>query len=252
MRHSQLGSFTYGLSGWAATCTGWKASWMRRGAAWRVQPEDLTRANDAAGLPFRLLRTGPATGPPRAGGQPGLVSRAARGSADAIGVPAGGCGGVAASLAVNEAPSRLQRSKSKSARSGSGTSSPLSPRSRSCSLPSAGLRLQSGRRLALWLDAVQLERGDHATAYEPRQPVETFIETGQPGTSSPTGGCFALALRAFNDTDRQQEVRGHLQVIDFFDRTVLTKTTLLRVPDAPAGTRCCRSCPWKERFFRAI
>ena len=47
-----------------------------------------------------------------------------------------------------------------------------------------GLDLEASRRDAatLWLDAVQLERGDHATAYEPRRPVESFIETSATGT----------------------------------------------------------------------
>src|ERR1039458_5720483 len=83
-----------------------------------------------------------------------------------------------------------------------------------------GLDLEaSGRDAAtLWLDAVQLERGDHATAYEPRLPVESFIETGVTGNifTNPANG-LALKVNAFNNTDRTQIVRAKLEVRDFFE-----------------------------------
>ena len=53
-----------------------RRSGRRRRAARPAQPEDRARAADAAGVLVRLLRAGPPAGPPRAGGQPGLVPRA--------------------------------------------------------------------------------------------------------------------------------------------------------------------------------
>src|ERR1039458_9796845 len=70
-----------------------------------------------------------------------------------------------------------------------------------------GPDLEASKRdaAALWLDAVQLERGDHATAYEPRQSLECFIETGATGNifTNPATG-LSVNLRAFNNTDQPQ------------------------------------------------
>jgi hypothetical protein len=84
----------------------------------------------------------------------------------------------------------------------------------------AGLDLEGSKRDAavLWLDSIQLERGDHATAYEPRQAVESFIETGVPGNvfTRPEEGA-AFTIRGFNNGDGPQIVSGDLAVTDFFD-----------------------------------
>src|SRR5205085_5696498 len=70
---------------------------------------------------------------------------------------------------------------------------------------------------AVWLDALQLERGDHATDYEPREPVESFIvcETNlflQPHPS--------LKILAWNNTSDTQLVRGRVSTADFFDSVI--------------------------------
>ena len=105
--------------------------------------------------------------------------------------------GVAAQLAVNEAPNHLLRKQvtvGKEWQRREFTFTPTQP----FLFIAVGLDLEASRRDAatLWLDAVQLERGDHATAYEPRQPVESFLETGQAGNifTNPAAG-LAFALR---------------------------------------------------------
>jgi len=112
----------------------------------------------------------------------------------------------------------------------------------------------SGRDAAtLWVDAVQLERGDHATAYEPRQPVESFIETSAMGNifTNPAAG-MAVTLRAFNNTDQEQTVRGKLQVIDFFDHVALTEGPDLNVaPHRNATLTLPLLCQGRQGFFRA-
>jgi len=162
--------------------------------------------------------------------------------------------GVAAQLAANEAPSHLLRKQvtvGKEWQRHEFTFTPTQP----FLFIAIGLDLEaSGRDAAtLWLDAVQLERGDHATAYEPRQPVEPFIETGAMGnifTNAANG--LALKVNAFNDTDRTQVVRAKLQVRDFFDRVVVAEE---RGFDVPARRRASltipRLCQGQQGFFRA-
>lgn len=162
--------------------------------------------------------------------------------------------GVAAQLAANEAPNNLLRKQvtvGKEWQRHEFTFTPTQP----FLFIAIGLDLEaSGRDAAtLWLDAVQLERGDHATAYEPRQPVESFIETGAMGnifTNAANG--LALKVNAFNDTDRTQVVRAKLQVRDFFDRVVVAEE---RGFDVPARRRASltipRLCQGQQGFFRA-
>jgi hypothetical protein len=162
--------------------------------------------------------------------------------------------GVAAQMAVNEAPSNLLRKQvtvGKEWQRCEFTFTPTQP----FLFIAIGLDLETSGRDAgtLWLDSVQLERGDHATAYEPRQPVETFIESGATGnifTNAANG--LALTVRTFNNTDRAQIVRGKLQVSDFFDRVVVAEE---RGFDVPAGRRASftvpRVCQGQQGFFRA-
>jgi hypothetical protein len=82
-----------------------------------------------------------------------------------------------------------------------------------------GLDLEASRRdtATLWLDAVQLERGDHATEYEPRQSLEAFLETSAPGNISTNQ--LIPVLQAYNNSDHEQTLHGNLELTDFFDRT---------------------------------
>jgi Beta-galactosidase len=162
--------------------------------------------------------------------------------------------GVAAQLVANEAPSHLLRKQvtvGKEWQRQEFTFTPTQP----FLFIAIGLDLEATRRDAatLWLDAVQLERGHHATAYEPRQPVELFIETGTPDNifTNPATG-LALTLRAFNDTEQEQAMRGKLQVTDFFDRAVVGKEPVLRVPAHQDASLTVPSlCQGQQGFFRA-
>jgi hypothetical protein len=162
--------------------------------------------------------------------------------------------GVAAQLAANEAPSRLLRKQVTVGREWKRQEFTFTP-TQPFLFIAVGLDLEASKRDAaiLWLDAVQLERGNHATAYEPRQPVESFIEAAQTGnvfTNAATG--FGLTLRAFNDTGREQNVRGDLQVTDFIDRTVQSNACLLSLPAHSSGnTDLPGLAKGKNGFFRA-
>jgi hypothetical protein len=162
--------------------------------------------------------------------------------------------GVAGQLAANEAPSHLRRKRVTVGKEWQRHEFTFTP-SQPFLFIAVGLDLEaSGREAAtLWLDAVQLERGDHATPYEPRQPVESFIETGTTGNifTNPATG-LALTVRAFNDTDREQSARGKLQVTDFFDRAVVAKEPALRVPaHREASLALAGLCQGRQGFYRA-
>jgi len=119
----------------------------------------------------------------------------------------------------------------------------------------AGLDLEaSGREAAtLWLDAIQLERGSQATAYEPRQPVESFLATSDPGNivTDPAAG-IALRVHAFNNTGSRQTVRGKVQVRDFFDRPAFdSQPTITLPPHAGKNVTLDGVCKGRRGFFRA-
>ena len=90
--------------------------------------------------------------------------------------------GVAAQLAAIEAPNRMQRKQVTVGQKWQRYEFTFRP-AEAFIFVAAGLDLEaSGRDAAtLWLDAIQLERGEQATAYEPRQPVESFLATSELG-----------------------------------------------------------------------
>jgi hypothetical protein len=120
----------------------------------------------------------------------------------------------------------------------------------------AGLDLDASRRDAavLWLDSIQLERGDRATAYEPRHAVESFVETAALGNvfTRPERGA-AFTLRAFNDTDRPQSVQGTLGLTDFFDHPAFESRPSISLPAHAAGDLAIGGvCKDRRGFFRAV
>ena len=249
------GSFTYGLSGWAGNL--YRLEGESDGAVAQHGRHSLRIALTPSTLPvFFFDYYDPVRQPVRrvlAANQgwfrvmPGeklTLSAFLRADAE----------GVAAQLAANEAPSHLLRKQvtvGKEWQRCEFTFTPTQP----FLFIAVGLDLEASKRDAatLWLDAVQLERGDHATAYEPRQPLESFIETSVPGNifTNPVKG-LALTLCAFNDTANEQAVRGRLQVTDFFDRTMVAKQPVLRVPaHGDASVAVPGLCQGQQGFFRA-
>jgi hypothetical protein len=118
-----------------------------------------------------------------------------------------------------------------------------------------GLDLEASQRAAatLWVDAIQLERGAQATAYEPRRPVESFLETGVVGnifTNVAQGAAFTV--RAFNNTETPAEVQGRLAVRDFFDQSVFDSVPRMKLPAHAAGSlRVGRISPNRRGYFQA-
>ncbi|MBM3888091.1 MAG: hypothetical protein FJ388_03090 [Verrucomicrobia bacterium] len=119
----------------------------------------------------------------------------------------------------------------------------------------AGLDLEESKRDAavLWLDAVQLERGERASDYAPRAPVETFIETDVAGNTftRPAEGA-TITVRACNDTEGEQTVRGKLTMTDFFDRKVFeADLAILLMPRSNTRRTISNVCEGKCGYFLA-
>jgi hypothetical protein len=248
------GSFTYGLSGWAGNLYRLEgesdnavAHHGRHSLKIALTPETLPvfyfDYYDPVRQPVRRVLTANRGWFRVKPGEKLTLSAFLRADAD----------GVAAQLAANEAPTHLQSKQvtvGKEWQRHEFTFTATQP----YLFIAVGLDLEASRRDAatLWLDSVQLERGDHATSYEPRQPIESFIETGTTGNifTNPATG-LAVTLRAYNDTEQVQVVRGKLQVRDFFNRSVVADD---RGFDVPARRRASvavpRICQGRQGSFR--
>ncbi|MGC8886885.1 MAG: carbohydrate binding domain-containing protein [Verrucomicrobiia bacterium] len=94
-----------------------------------------------------------------------------------------------------------------------------------------GLDLETtGRDAAtVWIDAVQLERGDRASDYQPRHPVESFILAQENISFNPAKG-IELKVVAYNDAATNQKISGRLSVTDFYDNVVSSRDINVNVP----------------------
>lgn len=83
----------------------------------------------------------------------------------------------------------------------------------------------------LWLDALQLERGEAATAYAPRQTVESVLSTDAIGNifADPSQG-MALNIDLSNSGETDAVASGRIAVRDFFDQTVFSQEVAESLP----------------------
>ncbi|MBI3920555.1 MAG: carbohydrate binding domain-containing protein [Armatimonadetes bacterium] len=117
-----------------------------------------------------------------------------------------------------------------------------------------GLDLEASKldSATLWLDAVQLERGNKPTEYAPRSPLEAFIESEVQGNLfTKAKGGMSLTVRAFNNDPAPQQVRKQLVVTDFFDQPVVKKEITLSVPSRQSVSQNLRGlCAGRQGYFR--
>jgi hypothetical protein len=94
-----------------------------------------------------------------------------------------------------------------------------------------GLDLEASGTSAgtLWVDGVQFERGEEATAYEPRAPLEVGLQWDRPGRLFPDPGSVELQFTAFNASDAPHGVEPESTITDYFDETVATLKPALRL-----------------------
>ncbi|MBI5396329.1 MAG: carbohydrate binding domain-containing protein, partial [Verrucomicrobia bacterium] len=162
--------------------------------------------------------------------------------------------GVVAQMVAVEAPSRTLRQAVTVGREWKRFEFTFAPREPFIFI-AAGLDLDESKHDAatLWLDAVQLERGERASDYAPRAAVESFIETAAPGnTFTKPGDGATLTVQACNDGDRGQTVRGKLAVTDFYDSTVFENQPAVTVPAHSRASNSVRGVrKHRQGFFRA-
>ncbi len=105
----------------------------------------------------------------------------------------------------------------------------------------------------LWIDAVQFEKAGTATDYQPRQGVESRIETASMGNTflDPDKG-IQLQLAASNTTAADAVVQGTLTLTDFFDQPVHVEEVSLPVHAGEDVTKTFNGLvKGRTGFFRA-
>jgi hypothetical protein len=87
---------------------------------------------------------------------------------------------------------------------------------------------QSG---TVWLDALQLERGEKPSEFAPRSPIEFGVTTEKPGNVFNVGELLRVfCTLAGGDASRARDVKVDLHLTDFFDREVCRREVKATVP----------------------
>jgi hypothetical protein len=163
--------------------------------------------------------------------------------------------GVAARLAVIEAPDRPEQKQVEVGKEWQRHAFAFKPKQAFVFI-AVGLDLEASRKesATLWVDAVQLEGGVQATAYEPRGPVEAFLETSVAGnifTNVAAG--MGVALRAYNDAETAQKVVGNVRATDFFDRPVADLKVVAALPaHASTNLNFANVAAGKAGYFNTV
>jgi len=104
----------------------------------------------------------------------------------------------------------------------------------------------------LWVDALQFEKGEQASAYAPHSAVESFVQSDVLGNifTDPASG-MDLSIRASNSGAEPALLKGRLSVTDFFDQEVLARDVELPLPAQGAGTAPLKGLlKGRKGFFR--
>jgi len=113
-----------------------------------------------------------------------------------------------------------------------------------------GPDLDKERRVTIDIDSIQLEKGDRATAFEPRSPLEIGIEPSEAGGIFVRGKTASFRVRAFNSGPSTRKVRLDFECSDFFDRPVTLPPISLEVPPASMATRRIALPPDWNGYYR--
>ena len=113
----------------------------------------------------------------------------------------------------------------------------------------AGPDLVEEDRVDVDVCAVQLEKGDQATAWTPRRPLEFAMEPSQPMGIFTEGRPATLILRAANYSEMAAQVPVRFTVTDFFDKPVaLPGASLTIPPNATARAEVPLPAEWKGYY----
>jgi hypothetical protein len=102
----------------------------------------------------------------------------------------------------------------------------------------------------VWIDGVQLEKGERATDYQPRATVEVAVESAQLGNLFQDGREPQMSAHVFNAGDAAKSVSLHLTTTDFDDATVRESDVSVNVGPAEHVTASIRTGVTQKGFYR--
>ena len=101
----------------------------------------------------------------------------------------------------------------------------------------AGPDLAEEQRVDVDVDAIQLEKGDHATPFQPRTALEFAVEPSQPAGIFVEGEPNALALRLCNHATTPATVAVDFQATDYADKPASLPSVSVDVPSEASMKR---------------
>ncbi len=102
----------------------------------------------------------------------------------------------------------------------------------------------------VWIDGVQLEKGEQATDYQPRAVAEVGVESTQVGNLFQDGGEPQMTASIFNAGRVPQAVRLHLTTTDFDDAPVHQDDLSVNVAPSEHATVPLRPGVAQKGFYR--
>ncbi len=94
----------------------------------------------------------------------------------------------------------------------------------------AGPGLEREQRVDVDVDAIQLEKGERATAFEPHQPVELALEPSEPGGIFFDHARHLLWLRLSNYGEAPVRLNVKFHATDFYDQPAALPNCLVEIP----------------------
>jgi len=107
-----------------------------------------------------------------------------------------------------------------------------------------------GKIHTMWVDAVQLEHGDKATDFVPRDALEAGVWLAEHGPVFVDGEHPAVTVRVRNEAGEALAAQVELEVTDFEDRTASRKTVTLDVPNDAGASRTVTLGMTRRGFYR--
>jgi len=112
-----------------------------------------------------------------------------------------------------------------------------------------GPNLSEDRKVYVDVDAVQLEKADKVTPFEPRSPVEFGVEPTRPGGIFTQGERAGLDLRVHNYRGAAAIIDIRFEATDFFDRPVVLPGLTMAVAGSTAARKAVAlPADWKGYY----
>ncbi len=110
---------------------------------------------------------------------------------------------------------------------------------------------QNREQATIWIDAVQLEKSNHATSFATYAPVEVQLATAKPMNVFAADETVELLATASNAGDTDAKAVVCVKLVDFFDRPAGEETIEILVPARSQASATIRLPIEKKGFFRA-